>query len=128
MDRIRKFRCLSEDGKTKKRKWHYYSIANKPELFQLDSWVSYDLDFTGLKDKNNDEIFEADILQYYNEDTKNSSLHQVIWQSAKARFSLFNITGSEKGKFRPMVGKKATFNSSRFEIVGNFYDTPELLK
>ena len=67
--------------------------------------------FTGLTDRNGTKIFEGDILKYY------KKLFFVEYNENLARFLVRKPNG--------------IFTSNVFyycEIVGNIYDTPELLK
>ena len=67
--------------------------------------------FTGLTDRNDVKIFEGDILKYFGE------IFFVEYDERSARF----LVKKPNGAFIPTV-----FNDC--EIVGNIYDTPELLK
>lgn len=72
------------------------------------------MQYTGLKDKNNKEIYEGDIVTLHN------SRYKVIFNMEQARFVL------RDDKFELEI----TFinnNNERMEIIGNIYETPELL-
>lgn len=83
--------------------------------FAGDEWHQCDyMDIqlnTGLLDKNGKEIFEGDILaEYFGAGKNRRLLTQVVeWNENTARFSLP----------QPLA---------RFEITGNIYKNPELLK
>jgi uncharacterized phage protein (TIGR01671 family) len=78
------------------------------------------MQYTGLEDKNGKEIYEGDIVRY---DEKAEGYtpkytgkgYEVIWEEKKARFTLRcqEIWG--------MIYKG-------YEVIGNIYENPELLK
>lgn len=65
------------------------------------------MQYTGLKDKNDVEIYEGDILQDKSWPDDNKALGVMTWE---------NWGWSQ---FHPL---------ERFEIIGNIYENPELLK
>ena len=67
------------------------------------------LQYTGLHDKNGKEIYEGDILATKNQYGKNDLVGQIAWIEKEARFS-------------------TVYPLTRFEVIGNIYSNPELLK
>ena len=73
------------------------------------------MQYTGLKDKNNNEIYEGDIIFLH------GSKYKVIFKTEGARFVLRN------NEFELEI----TFinnNNERMEIIGNIYENPELME
>ena len=72
------------------------------------------MQYTGLKDKNNKEIYEGDIVTLHN------SKYKVIFNSKEARFVLRDDEFESEISF-------TNNNNERMKIVGNIYENPELL-
>lgn len=79
--------------------------------------ITYDIvpetvgQFTGLTDKNGKKIFEGDIFAHPN---NNKYRYVVYWENETASFGWFNGDGTG-------------FDNKEIEIIGNFYDNPELM-
>jgi uncharacterized phage protein (TIGR01671 family) len=125
MNREIKFR-----GKSKKTgKWIYgYYFKNRgidfivpDEFANGKTWEDYEVDsdsvmqFTGRNDKNGREVYEGDVLRFYDEDIPFKVVFAFV-----------------EGVFMPVYTDKLHVRSSwpveDMEIVGNIFDNPELLK
>jgi hypothetical protein len=115
-----------------------FDANGKPDWIRLIDWVqisedTWDYDFpekrfdeyelmqyTGLKDKNGKEIFEGDILQFEFEG-ENILTCPVSWEKNlsmwKCGISLVTI-----------LPEDLFVENTTYEIVGNIYENPELLK
>ena len=72
------------------------------------------MQYTGLKDKNNKEIYEGDIVIHH------GKMHKIIFNAEEARFVLRD---DEFEMNIPFTNN----NNKRMEIIGNIYENPELL-
>ena len=72
------------------------------------------MQYTGLKDKNNKEIYEGDIVTLHN------SKYKVIFNTKEARFVLRDDEFESEIPF-------TNNNNERMEIIGNIYENSELL-
>ena len=72
------------------------------------------MQYTGLKDKNGKEIYERDIIK-----DPDGNAFEVIWNKGAASFELQNKTSHFLFVQRYI---------DMFEVIGNIYENPELLK
>lgn len=100
------------------RAWTY----NK-EYILLD-YKTVILQYTGLKDKNGVEIYEADILKCTTRNGNNAPNNfQVLWDSRTASFVMTSINEGET--LTLPLGSGAFYKHK--EVIGNIYESPELL-
>ena len=92
------------------------------EVFEvLDADMYIVTQYTGLKDKNDVEIYEGDIVYC------NDVYYEVIWETAKA--VVFKISKSSEIKYPKICKQYFGFNANdHVEVVGNIYKNPELLR
>ncbi len=83
-------------------------VANVDEL----EWLQY----IGLRDKNNKEIYEGDLIK----DSDSDFIGQVVFDTETLAFTT-KFQSNELWGFVPRHGK-----DNHCEIIGNIYENPEL--
>lgn len=133
---IPRFRGLSIDENSKGKMQYGYLIADGEQVFIINevveaneqyitigSWCPVDPksigQSIGLKDKNGKEIFEKDILDYKGRKVI------VKWHGSYASFiyEFVDELQNRTTEWQPLY-----LSSYHFEIIGNFYENPELLE
>lgn len=119
----------SDNPNFNKQKWFDINdiILNKyfplPHLFNEshDNFVIQQ--YTGLKDKNDKEIYEGDILEIYltgPAEVSRPNYGEVVWSNNELRFVLKVII--------PTGIVEWGFEYTELKVIGNIYENPELLK
>lgn len=75
--------------------------------------------YTGLTDKNGKKIFEGDIVKHFNASDVGVDIGKVCWDDKYCQF----YRTSNSGMYNYRVGADCSY-----EVIGNIYDNPELLK
>ena len=109
----------------------YMAHQGNPDLETLSSFMFHFgedivLQSTGFFDKNENEIFEGDILSDWNEvDGKQvQSFLQVFWCENDGAWKLDNSFNQDKSSSDLLSEELSSFV---YEISGNIYENPELL-
>lgn len=130
-----KFRFWNKLAKTYKRSWRNAIchdgtfIEWEPEATSYSDPIDFSMSiivaqqYTGLKDKNEKEIYEGDILKIFN----HSQPEQVEYEPNGSGFGFFKYDNIDR--------KDGTFEflshwtgSDGYEVIGNIFENPELLR
>lgn len=141
---ITKFRAWDKETKAMNGMAEIYRNRNQEiELHPRDENIIL-MQSTGLKDKNGKEIFEGDILKFNDEwadycyegyvdgsidgfnyvEIKREKTYFAFGKTKIPESSLINLTENEHYPFEELL----TEASYEFEIIGNIYENPEILK
>lgn len=94
-------------------------IAPFGELFHLEEVNPGTVgEFTGMLDKNGKEIYENDIVRYYDDVEDELVVRPVEYLNDYCAFCAVH----------PQKDPDGLFAQWQYEVIGNIHDTPELLK
>jgi uncharacterized phage protein (TIGR01671 family) len=91
------------------------------------SWFSYSdivpMQYTELKDNNGKEIYEGDILTFYNKFHRQDDFESPysLWKVIYTDFGLYGKSGAQ-------LESLSEFRGSDIVIIGNMFENPELLE
>lgn len=119
-----KFRAWDKESKQMKRCGIYPDGVPMAYAGGDNAIALYDrplMQFTGLLDKNGKEIYEGDIVTHNlyakeSDRTGHSNPVAIIWDKERCGFD-FDRSGYKAGLFY-----------DEYEIIGNIYENPELIK
>ena len=124
-------------GRTSQGKWLYGDLVRSEDkvlcdvtacIFPPQAYDSYDRyivdvntvgQYTGLKDKNDKEIYEGDVVVLRRRTKNLGDIQTIEWCSHAAAFT--RVTDGDDAHFIPAA------DMALYEVVGNIHDNPELL-
>lgn len=96
------------------------NFLNEVKIEDLNDIVA--LQFTGLKDKNEKEIFEGDIVSVFS----NTQKSQVFWEKDCGFWALYIHFSSHRDCVPEM--ELLSNHLKSVEVIGNIFDNPDLIK
>ena len=120
-----KFRAWDKKNKKMVMSEDWLMVSGDGEVYAWELGKRYreknyiPLQFTGLLDKNGKEIFDSDILVV----RELHDGHDEYWNQPKGPAIPFIIEWDEK-----YCSFNVPYDSHYFEVIGNIYENPELLK
>ncbi|MCC8175491.1 MAG: YopX family protein [Bacteroidales bacterium] len=81
--------------------------------------------FTGLHDRDGKEIYEGDILDFFDEGKLCRSAWLVKWDEEMPRFIMSRIKGK---RVTPWGTTLESRDADTYVVIGNIHDNPDLLK
>ena len=134
--------CISECGcrefeaKIGKMCYEVLQKTDGPELTELNENIincfkeDYEslMQYTGLSDKNGKEIYEGDIVKrvygFTKADKPKETIDEIVYKEDQGAFAFTSKSKIGQGWSRMYEGHKVY----PYEVIGNIYENPELLK
>jgi hypothetical protein len=116
---------------------HFDEVSDCPLLKKYS--ILAKRQFTGLKDKNDKEIYEGDVCRFFipctdlPREPAQSELHEIIWMRNAWGFrpifpSLVHEDDREAKAFYVDPFEGDDWDTNYFEVIGNIYENPDLIK
>lgn len=119
-----KYRWWSPQGKAFVRDYKYTGLVE--ELFLPDAYL-VPQQWTGLLDKTGKEIYEGDLVNFKTNNTVCLGDQDIMdWESEEVYWDSFYCSFCFDRRYGHTIYDKVM--PETFEVVGNIFETPELVK
>lgn len=95
-------------------------ITNNTEFFVIPATVG---EYTGLPDKNRKDIYEGDIVKI-----DGKYIRYVVYSNEHTAFCAMRYVDKQQSELTGTLGDGYDNYKRQYEVVGNIYETPELLE
>lgn len=120
-DPINQIRCF-DGGDMCLGEW---SIEEDSTLYEDDFTL---MQYTGLKDRNGEDIYEGDIIQIHEKMGDNTKIWNAAVNFSCGSFSMYNPNCCERCKNGDGTISTLGDGFGPIEVIGNIHEDPELLK
>lgn len=114
--------------------WFHWAKIHMDNDAEISAEMSEFMQYTGLKDMDDKEIWEGDILKYIYDPESNEYLQEgestkIIEELGVVRFErgAFYFVNEENGRYEIPITYKRVQKSDLYKVIGNIYQNPELL-
>lgn len=128
--RILKYRAWIKDKHKMEKVSNITFLTNNSITISTDNLDSYDfysyaeyvlMEFTGIKDKTGKEVYEGDIVRFY-DDYDEEYIASVVFIDCSGAY------GVEWDGFPTTFDDINEYYSEDIEVIGNIFEAPELLE
>lgn len=104
-------------------RFRIWDTVLKTMMPDFDNWIDFHvMQFTGLTDKNGKEIYEGDII------LEGITRKIILWKDGSFHIQVPGWKPNADMPTRPIWMDTLSPEGIQFEVIGNIYENPDLLK